>query len=92
MRLIDAEALIKYMCDHCGVTCNLEDECCSTVDAIPVVQGKWVRLDAHKGIEQYKCSVCRSSCYVSTCMNEPIYSYCPNCGARMDGGVNDGKE
>lgn len=34
MRLIDADALIKYMCDHCGVSCNLEDECCSNVDAV----------------------------------------------------------
>lgn len=49
MRLIDADALIKYMCDHCGVSCNLEDECCSnvdavenqpTVDAVPVVRCK----------------------------------------------------
>lgn len=49
MRLIDAEALIKYMCDHCGASCNLEDECCShidtvgnqsTVDAVPVIRCK----------------------------------------------------
>lgn len=49
MRLIDADALIKYMCDHCGCNCNLEDECCSnvdavgnqpTVDAVPVVRCK----------------------------------------------------
>lgn len=33
-RLIYADALIKYMCDHCGVSCNLEDECCSNVDAV----------------------------------------------------------
>lgn len=49
MRLIDADTLIKYMCDHCGVSCNLEDACCSnvdavgnipTVDAVPVVRCK----------------------------------------------------
>ena len=60
-----------------------------TVDAVEVVHGRWVRLDAHKGIEQFKCSICRSECYVPTCMNEPMYGYCPNCGAKMDG---DGDE
>ena len=56
-----------------------------TVDAVEVVHGEWVRLDAHKGIEQFKCSICRSECYVPTCMNEPMYEYCPNCGSKMDG-------
>lgn len=59
-----------------------------TVDAKAVAQGEWVRLDAHKGMEQFKCSVCRSECYVPTCMNEPMYDYCPNCGAKMDGDGN----
>ena len=52
--------------------------------AVEVVHGSWVRLDAHKGVEQFKCSTCRSECYVPTCMNEPMYDYCPNCGAKMD--------
>ena len=59
-----------------------------TVDAVEVVHSSWVRLDAHKGMEQFKCSVCRSECYVPTCMNEPMYAYCPNCGAKMDGDGN----
>lgn len=32
--------------------------------------------------------------YCSLCKNEPqnrvMTKYCPNCGAKMDGGVNDG--
>lgn len=57
-------------------------------DVVPVVRGKWTRLDMHKGIEQFWCSICRSECYVPTCMGEPMYEFCPNCGARMDGDEN----
>ena len=52
-------------------------------DVRPVVRGKWVRLDMHKGMEQFRCSICRSECYVPTCMGEPMYEFCPNCGADM---------
>lgn len=48
------------------------------------VHGWWVRLDAQKGMEQFKCSICRSECYVPTCMGKPMYAYCPNCGTKMD--------
>lgn len=54
-------------------------------EAAPVVCAKWIRMDAHIGMEQFKCSLCRSEYYVPTCMNEPMYDYCPNCGAKMDG-------
>ena len=46
----------------------------------------WIKLDMHRGMEQYKCSSCQESCYVPECMGEPMYSYCPNCAAKMDGG------
>lgn len=55
-----------------------------SADVQPVRHGRWTKMDMHKGIEQYKCSVCRSECYVPECMGEPIYAYCPNCGAIMD--------
>lgn len=53
-------------------------------DVRPVVRGRWIKMDMHKGMEQYKCSTCRSECYVPECMGEPMYAYCPNCGARME--------
>ena len=37
-------------------------------DVVEVVHGRWIKLDMHKGIEQFKCSICRSECYVPTCM------------------------
>lgn len=52
-------------------------------DVVDRKRGKWVKMDMHRGPEQYKCSVCRSECYVPKCMGEPMYAYCPNCGADM---------
>lgn len=99
MRLIDADAMRQdwlengeneYVYDANAVLDSIDAQ--PTVDAVPVVHGHWVRLDAHKGIEQFKCSVCRSECYVPTCMNEPMFDYCPYCGALMDGERRSGDE
>jgi hypothetical protein len=51
--------------------------------------GEWIRLDVHKGMEQYKCSVCLTPVYVPECMGEPLYGFCPVCGARMKGVSED---
>lgn len=47
-----------------------------TIDAVPVVHGKWVLVNS-----SISCSVC----------GEPNmeWNYCPNCGAKMDGGKDD---
>ena len=68
------------------------------VDAVPVVHGEW--LDANYddeikfGRHLYFCSVCNkhADSFVGGtedwwCSRKP--NYCPNCGARMDGGKND---
>ena len=55
-----------------------------TVDAVPVRHGKWIKLDMHAHLADHKCTACGQECYVPTCMGEPMYIYCPNCGARMD--------
>ena len=31
-----------------------------------------------------RCSECEAAVRVEECMGEPIYSYCPLCGAKMD--------
>ena len=59
-------------------------EQCPTIEAVPVVRGRWIRMAAYKGMEDFKCSVCKSACHVPTCMGEPMYEYCPNCGAKME--------
>lgn len=52
-----------------------------TADVAPVVHGKWD--DSIDGITPY-CTVCGRSHR----MMQRTPNYCPNCGARMDGGID----
>jgi len=54
-----------------------------TADVRENVHGEWEKMDMHRGMEQYKCSECEAECYVPECMGEPMYLFCPNCGADM---------
>lgn len=51
-----------------------------TVDAVPVVHGRWLDICEDMGL--LKCNLCGS-------VNHERYHYCPNCGAKMDKEVND---
>lgn len=55
-----------------------------TVDAVPVVHGRWKPWDLTFGRSVYACSVCGEGENVPTVMGKPMFSYCPNCGALMD--------
>jgi hypothetical protein len=50
-----------------------------TVDAVEVVHGRWKR----RGRKLGECSECGEIVLVR-------YPYCPNCGAKMDGGADNG--
>ncbi len=60
------------------------------VDAAPVVHGRWefpVFTDNEDGLDpRVKCSACGG---VEAAFAR--WKYCPNCGAKMDGGNNDAK-
>ena len=34
--------------------------------------------------DKYRCSNCNHETRVDECMNEPMYDFCPFCGAKMD--------
>ena len=56
------------------------------VRQLPPIQpkrGRWIKLDMHRGMADHKCTACEQECYVPTCMGEPMYAFCPNCGADM---------
>ena len=88
MILIDKEAFIKEFDNRCRgeccccleVTtsisgCKVIDEA-PVIDAVPVKHGEWTVINGC-----VSCSVC----------GEPNmeWNYCPNCGAKMNGGKDD---
>ena len=50
-------------------------------DVEPVRHGHWVK-EKPDVLIHWHCSVCKN-CYY---LEEPNANYCPNCGAKMDGG------
>ena len=53
-------------------------------DVVPVKHGKWIE-SANFDTGFWVCSKCG---FVSEAIAAPkLYNYCPNCGAKMDGGV-----
>lgn len=59
-----------------------------TADVAPVVHGQWI-LERELNGKPYcfHCSVCDSDYH---CIGIVVASdYCPNCGAKMDGGVDN---
>lgn len=57
------------------------------VDATPVRHGRWI----NQGFNPVRCSVCgvTPNALRGTTV-QPDFKFCPYCGARMDGGDNNG--
>ena len=71
-------------CRACWVDDMLDEvECFQPSDVAPVVHGRWIY---DKKAQRPYCNVCKGYFYGAT--NSPM-SYCPNCGAKMDGGAED---
>lgn len=62
------------------------------IDVAPVVHGRWEdSIDEWFGTDVYTCSKCRESyVLVEGTPKQNLWHYCPNCGAKMDGGGEDG--
>lgn len=96
MRLIDADKLKSELFDADWMMDNDEHmvekiiERQPTVDAEPVRHGRW-KIDTvwtfnsfEPEIVEEKCSLCGR--YVQRYRTQSPNNYCPNCGAKMDGG------
>lgn len=101
MRLVDADSLFRYMnkrvtdlfheygtYDHYAT--GFDDALmyimdAPTIDAVPVVHAKWNRVDEdwRHQMAGNKCSACGFVLF------GPVGSYCPRCGAKMDGGADN---
>lgn len=88
-RYIDAEKLINRMkqdplfplVDRYGVLGVIEAE--PTADVVEVKHGKWVEKPQADGLNG--CSICGIMRFGES-------NYCPNCGAKMDGGSDEQEE
>lgn len=97
MRLIDSDALHKsfeevyehpvsmFRDSAWWFFGRLEDE--PTVDAAPLVHGRWLPYENEQDKGFHHCSVC--NCQAFNCEDgsevvEVLSNYCPNCGAKMD--------
>ena len=95
--LIDRVALLDILCSGCtkysGGICRNEYGRCAeytiikqmpTIEAEPVRHGRWIE-GTSRGSYSIYCSYCGSH-KETICPTD----YCPNCGARMDGGADNG--
>ena len=98
---ISREATIKRIKEVYCVGCNsyhgVRCRACGTGDAIDIIDdfpaadvaqvrnGRW-EWDTE---DIYRCSNCAEKSHVKEVMGHPEWGYCPNCGAKMDGGGSD---
>ena len=78
--------------EYCEKHCRCSNEYCDrqscpiwkapAADVAPVVHGVWGRVNKIDPISGYRCSKCRRI------VGFDLTPYCPNCGAKMDGGGN----
>lgn len=76
--------------DHNGCKCRacwVDDMCGEVIDATaadvaPVVHGRWIEQEKYTFGVMYDCSICGNRILD----NGHSWNYCPNCGARMEGG------
>jgi hypothetical protein len=96
---IEREALLDSICyETCGIAfcgatnCAFMAKVCSApvADVAPVVHARWIHSryeDCSEQFELVKCSQCNHEAYAMA-----FYvrggNYCPNCGAKMDGGAD----
>jgi hypothetical protein len=90
-RLIDADALRQTMesnlywgLDSDGAILDTIDDA-PIVDAVEVVHGRWAPREDVKGF--VCCSVCHDCNIYDEWHDGEKWNYCPNCGAKMDGGL-----
>ena len=63
-------------------------------DVAPVVHGRWISWEEAGNFvpspDRHECSVCHDAAQVLVNGFELLSDYCPSCGAKMDGGADNG--
>ena len=101
-RLIDANALPIKFDGHTVSVWKCDIDAATTVDAVEVVHGRWedgicsnckkeaLSTSWDEPIYDYDWEENLRYSYTETHTEHILTDYCPNCGAKMDGGNEDG--
>ena len=105
--MANEKRLIEYISrEEVCMLCDNKKEYCGkekcpvykvpTVDAEPVVHGRWINTPPYYAPngnynKAQECSVCHSLFVSSGTTPYSNHPYCCECGAKMDGGNEDGK-
>ena len=76
----DGDVQWEYKKELC--VCKPAIDAMPTVDAVEVVHGRWVEGGLFNDLA--KCSVCGAKHFTMGFVYDNKFSYCPNCGAKMD--------
>ena len=97
--LISREALAEHFKGHISAAKNARDfraadawggalwdvQDAPTVDAVPVVHGRWERMEEYcNHAKTFRCTACKSTVEYPHFTRFCEYDYCPDCGAKMD--------
>ena len=92
---IEREALLDSICyETCGIAfcgatnCAFMAKVCSApvADVAAVVHTRW----AHLGGDEWCCPACGFVITTEGSWDKPTKKYCEDCGAKMDGGADNG--
>lgn len=82
--LISRHALIERYGEPCHSFLDVIEKM-PAVDAEPVRHGRWIQVKTAPSY--HYCSYCKSIHKMTmSCNKYVLLEYCPNCGAKMDGG------
>lgn len=89
MAMLEMAYTMETETDAAVVLRMIEDA--PTADVAPVVYGRWIRPHWRNDNYCYDCSECGGEAMHRDYQwdKHGVYPICPNCGAKMDGGVDN---
>lgn len=86
---VDAVADVYYNTPDINLSCEKFEAAILKIqaaDVAPVRHGRWEEASDGDGIV---CPFCRTD-FCTIIYDTEHFNYCPNCGAKMDGGIENG--
>ena len=87
---VDAAVDVYYNTPDINLSCEKFEAAIFKIpaaDVAPVRHGRWERVIPSKSAAKWSTKVSCSNCHSAGYAH---HKYCPNCGAKMDGGADNG--